>query len=91
MIGWPQTPIGLETLRQQVRRRLAELGHLEEDAFPMTERIVVRSGKPCGIYFCLHGPRSVKLTAVLDMQQKNVLFYGSDGVRAEKMELDSVG
>ena len=89
MIGWPQNNLCLETLRQQVRCRLAELGHLEENAFPMTERVVVRGGQPCGIYFCLHGPRSVKLTAVADIQQKTLLFYGSDGGRAEKRVLQS--
>ena len=87
MIGWPQIPVCLETLRQQVRRRLAELGHLEENAFPMTERVVVRAGQPCGIYFCLHGPRSVKLTAVADINQKTVLLYGSDGGRAGRLEI----
>jgi hypothetical protein len=87
MIGWPQANFCVEKLRKQVRHRLAQLGHLEEDAFPMTERVVVRSGKPCGIYFCLHGPRSVKLTAVADIQQKTILFYGSDGQRADKSAL----
>lgn len=87
MIAWPQSTIALESVRKQVRARLAELGHLEEHAFPMTERVVVRSGQPCGIYFCMHGPRSVKLTAVADLQKKQLLFYGSDGQRAEQTDL----
>ncbi len=53
----------------------------------MTERVVVRQDRPCGIYFCMHGPRSVKLTAVLDLDKETLLFYGSDGVRAEIVEV----
>lgn len=82
MIGWPQNAVVTDALRKLVRGRLAELGHLEEDAFPMTERVVVKRGRPCGVYFCLHGPRSVKLTAVADFQTKKVMLYGSDGQRA---------
>ena len=38
---------------------------LELDQFPLTERKVIKSGRTCGVYFCLHGPRSVKLTAMI--------------------------
>lgn len=82
MIGWDHSQFVLEDVRKLVRARLALLGHLEENAFPMTERVVVKGGQPCGIYFCMHGPRSVKLTAVADLSKKQVLFYGSDGQRA---------
>ncbi|XZE52332.1 hypothetical protein SH139x_004023 [Planctomycetaceae bacterium SH139] len=87
MIGWPQSGAVSDALRQLVRGRLAELGHLEIDAFPMTERVVVKRGKPCGVYFCMHGPRSVKLTAVIDLNAKKILFYGSDGQRAEQLDV----
>ena len=50
----------LDNLREYVNRTLCHHDQLEIDAFRMTERILVRSGKPCGILFCLHGPRSVK-------------------------------
>jgi hypothetical protein len=82
MIGWPQTSLVTDALRNLVRGQLAELGHLEADAFPMTERVVMRNGQPCGVYFCMHGPRSVKLTAVADFHTRKVLLYGSDGQRA---------
>lgn len=85
MIAWPQSTVLMDSLRQFVRCQLAELGHLEEQAFPMTERVVVRNGQPCGIYYCMHGPRSVKLTAVADMHSNKILFYGSDGQRAAQV------
>ncbi|MGB7324163.1 MAG: hypothetical protein WBD31_04790 [Rubripirellula sp.] len=51
----------------------------------MTQREVVRGGKSVGVYFCVHGPRSVKLTAICDFNKKQVIFYGSDGIRRESM------
>lgn len=47
----------------------------------MTERILVRGGNPCGIFFCVHGPRSVKLTAIWETERNTILFYGSAGER----------
>ncbi len=50
----------------------------------MTERILVRGGKPCGIYFCLHGPRSVQVTAIWETDRNTVLFYNCSGERFHK-------
>ena len=52
----------------------------------MTQREVIRGGKSVGVYFCVHGPRSVKLTAICDFDQSTVIFYGSDGIRKESMK-----
>ena len=53
----------------------------------MTERILLRSGAPCGIYFCLHGPRSVKFTAIWETDRNTILFYNSNGERFHKTQL----
>jgi hypothetical protein len=50
---------------------------------------LVRNGNPCGIFFCLHGPRSVKLTAIWEIERNTILFYGSDGQRQQKTQLTS--
>ena len=83
MIGSKPRKIDFPTLCATVEKRLCELGHLEPHQFPMTQREVVRSGKPIGVYFCVHGPRSVKLTAICDFFKNTVIFYGSDGIRRE--------
>ena len=75
------------TLCTTVEKRLCELGHLELNQFPMTQREVVRSGKTVGVYFCVHGPRSVKLTAICDLYKNTVIFYGSDGIRRDSMKI----
>ncbi|MCU0712780.1 MAG: hypothetical protein MUC43_12025, partial [Pirellula sp.] len=51
-------------------------------AFPLTEKVLRKQGNPCGVFYCLHGPRSVRLTAVFDIATARVLFYDSTGQRA---------
>ncbi len=77
----------LENLRDYVSNILCYHDQLERDAFRMTERILVRGGKPCGIFFCLNGPRSVKITAIWETQQNTILFYSSNGQRFHRTQL----
>jgi hypothetical protein len=87
MIGLTPRKIDYTTLCSTVEKRLCDLGHLEKDEFPMTQREVIRGGRTVGVYFCLHGPRSVKLTAICDFIQNTVIFYGSDGIRRESIQI----
>ena len=87
MIGFSLKKIDFDTLRCTVEKKLCEIGNLEPHQFPMTGREVVKGGKACGFYFCVHGPRSVKLTAVCDLTKKTVVYYGSDGARRESAKL----
>jgi hypothetical protein len=77
----------LDDLRCYVKNILCLESQLELDAFPLTERILIRSDRPCGIFFCLHGPREVKLTAIWETQRNTVLFYGQTGERFHKIQL----
>jgi hypothetical protein len=77
----------LDELRDTINNILCEHNQLEVGAFPLTERILVRSERPCGIYFCLHGPRAVKFSAIWETQRNTVLFYGSTGERFHKIQL----
>jgi hypothetical protein len=77
----------LDDLRSFVHSTLCEQNQLEKGAFDITERILVRGRRPCGIFFCLHGPRSVKLTAIWETQRNTILFYGSSGERTLKAQL----
>ena len=67
--------------REYVESILCDQNELEPHSFRMTERLLVRRGKVCGIYFCLHGPRNVKLVAIWEFERNTVLFYGSNGER----------
>lgn len=77
----------LTELRTFIHTKLCEQEHLEPGVFPMTERILTRGGKPCGVYFSLHGPRSVRLTAIWENEMNTILFYGSTGQRFHKLKL----
>ena len=77
----------LENLKQYVVGVLCELNQLEMGAFPVSERILVRRDAPCGVFFCLHGPRSVKFTAIWETERNTVLFYSATGERIHRMRL----
>ena len=77
----------LNDLRQYVLNVLCDHNQLEPGAFPLTERILVRGNRPCGIYFCLHGPRAVKFSAIWETERNTVLFYGATGERVCKTQL----
>lgn len=87
MIALSPRKANFEALCQTVEQRLCEIGHLEPHQFPMTQREVVRGGKICGVYFCVHGPRSVKLTAICDFTHNTLIYYGSDGIRRESVNV----
>jgi len=78
----------LGQLRQYVSRTLCRENNIEVGVFQITERLLKRRGRPCGIYFCLHGPRSVKLTAIWETEKNTILFYGSTGERFKQTKLE---
>lgn len=77
----------LTELRNYVQNTICQQNELQVGAFDITERILVRGRRPCGIFFCLHGPRSVKLTAIWETDRNTVLFYSSSGERVHKIQL----
>lgn len=77
----------LDDLRNYVHDILCRFEHLEVGAFRMTEQVLLRNGSPCGLYFCLHGPRSVRFSAIWETQDNTVLFYNSSGQRFQKTRL----
>ncbi len=77
----------LNDLRDYVHQTLCDQNELQPGAFQVTERILIRGQNPCGIFFCLHGPRSVKLTAIWETDRNSILFYNSSGERVGKTQL----
>jgi hypothetical protein len=77
----------LNELREFVNVTLCEIFQLQLGAFPITEKVLNRAGKPCGIYFCLQGPRAVQFTAIWETERNQVLFYGPSGERILKSQL----
>ena len=77
----------VDDLRNYVNVTLCEYYELQDGAFKMTEQVLVRSGKPCGIFFCLNGPRAVRFTAIWETDRNQILFYGPRGERFLKTQL----
>lgn len=77
-------PQQLDEVRSFVRRRICELHGLVAEAYEMSERYIHRGDRICGLYFCVHGPRSVQLTAIWDHERNTAIFYGSRGERLEQ-------
>jgi hypothetical protein len=77
----------LEELRDYVNQTLCDHFQLQIDAFEMTQRTLRRAGRPCGVFFCLHGPRAVKFTAIWETDRNCILFYGPTGERFQKTQL----
>ncbi len=76
-------------LRQFVSCTLCQQNDIELGVFQVTERLLTRRGRPCGMYFCLHGPRSVKLTAIWETERNTILFYGSTGQKFQTTKLET--
>ncbi len=77
----------LDLLRNLIYQELCQQNEFELGVFPMTEKVLVRRKKPCGIFFCLHGPRNVRITAIWETDQNTVLFYRCTGERLQKLRL----
>ncbi len=77
----------IDQLRTYIENVICQHEQLQPQAFRLTEQILFKAGRPCGVYFCLHGPRAVKLSAIWETQRNTVLFYNSNGERFRKDHL----
>jgi hypothetical protein len=77
----------LHELRRYIAETLGRLESLQAEHFQLTQHVLYRGGKACGIYFCLQGARALRLTAIWETDQNSVLFYSSCGVRVHRTKL----
>lgn len=77
----------IEDIRNYVTQTLSNFELLRPESSHLTTRLLTRNDRPCGIYFCLHGPRAVRLTAIWETDANTILFYGSRGERVQKTRL----
>jgi len=83
-----QTSIqNFEDIRHYVTQTLSNIELLRPESSQLTTRLLTRNSQPCGIYFCLHGPRTVRLTAIWETDANTILFYGSRGERVQRTRL----
>jgi hypothetical protein len=79
----------IEELRSYVAGALGKLEMLRAEQFELTQQLLCRGGKPCGIYFQLQGPRALVLSAIWETERNTILFYGSCGTRVHRTKLSA--
>jgi hypothetical protein len=77
----------LDELRQFIHQTLCEKENLLTDQFRMTEVRLTRRNEPCGLQFCLRGPRNVRLAAIWVADQNVVYLYDARAERYAKLRL----
>jgi hypothetical protein len=77
----------LDELRKHVLQVLCTHDQLDPRQTPLHQALVVRSGKPCGLFFQAQGPRMLKTYAVWAGEEDRILFYDSTGARFAETRL----
>ena len=79
----------LDELRQFIHKTLCEKENLLVHQFRMSQLQLTRGNLPCGLQFCLRGPRNVRLAAIWVADQNVVYLYDARGERYAKLRLTS--
>jgi hypothetical protein len=77
----------LDELRHFIHQTLCEKENLLADQFTMSEVRLTSGSGPCGIQFCLRGPRNVRLAAIWVTDRNAVYLYDAQGTRYAKLRL----
>lgn len=77
----------LDDLRAFVHTTLCEKESLLEDQFALTEMVLQRKSRACGLQFSINGPRNVRLGAIWASDRNTIYFYDARGERYSKIRL----
>jgi hypothetical protein len=77
----------LDKLRQHIHQTLCSHDNLDPQQTPLHQARIIRSGKPCGLFFQVQGPRLLKTYAVWAGDENRILFYDSTGQRFAEIKL----
>src|SRR5262245_102926 len=77
----------LEALREHVHRMLCQKNALDPRQTPLRHAIIRRSGRPCGLFFEVAGPRLLRSYAVWAGEEDRILFYDNSGERFAEVRL----
>jgi hypothetical protein len=76
-----------DDLRRHIRETLCAHDHLDPTNTPLHQSLIMRKGKPCGLFFQVQGPRMLKTYAVWAGEENRILFYDSTGMRFAETRL----
>jgi hypothetical protein len=77
----------LEELKSHVHQTLCGCDNLDPTQTPIHQCLIIRRGRPCGLFFQVHGPRLLKSYAVWAQEEHRILFYNSNGERFAETRL----
>jgi hypothetical protein len=77
----------LKELRSHVHETLCARDRLDPLETALEQAIILRSGKPCGLFFQVHGPRLQRTYALWAGEENRILFYDSTGSRFAETRL----
>jgi hypothetical protein len=76
-----------EDLRRYIRETLCTHDNLDPRLTPLHQALIKRSGRPCGLFFQVSGPRLLTTYAVWAGDEDRILFYDSTGLRFAEVRL----
>ena len=77
----------LEELRRYVLETQCSHDQLDPSQTPLHHALIKRSGRACGLFFQVQGPRLLKTYAVWAGEEDRILFYDSTGSRFAEARL----
>jgi hypothetical protein len=77
----------LEQLRQHVLETLCERDKIDPAQTPLSQGLITRSGRACGLFFQVQGPRQVREYALWAGEENRILFYDGVGNRFAETKL----
>jgi hypothetical protein len=71
----------MSDLKRFVHLMLCRKDQLDPEQTPLGLTLIVRRGKPCGVFFHVQGPRLLKNYAVWAGDENRILYYDASGER----------
>jgi hypothetical protein len=77
----------LRELRCHVHDRLCAHDRLDPCRTPVHQALILRAGRPCGLFFQVQGPRLLRAYALWAGEENRIIFYDSAGQRFSETRL----
>jgi hypothetical protein len=77
----------LKDLHQHVLDVLCQHDQLDPSQTPLSQALITRRNRPCGLFFQARGPRLLKTYAIWAGEEDRILFYDSTGHRFAETRL----
>ncbi len=77
----------LQVLRRHILEALCTHDRLDPQQAVVHEGVILRSGRPCGLFMQVSGPRMVNSYALWAGEESRILYYDSGGLRFAETRL----